>query len=152
MDCLTASEIPALREALDDEYRAWATYDQVVTDFGEVCRFVSIRNAEARDIDALSTLFARYGLPIPVNTWVGKATRFASVQQACEAAVTAEIANGEMVERLVAVTQRPDIVAVLRNLQQASQQRHLPAFERCAQRGASGSGGGRHRRGRGAQS
>ena len=36
MDRLTEHEIEALREALDDEYHAWATYDQVIADFGEV--------------------------------------------------------------------------------------------------------------------
>ena len=29
-------EIEALHDALDDEYKAWATYDQVITDFGAV--------------------------------------------------------------------------------------------------------------------
>jgi hypothetical protein len=29
MNTLTETEIRALNEALDDEYRAWATYDQV---------------------------------------------------------------------------------------------------------------------------
>ena len=30
MSVLHRSEIQALREALDDEYRAWATYDRVI--------------------------------------------------------------------------------------------------------------------------
>jgi hypothetical protein len=30
------TEIAALHEALDDEYRAWATYDQVIADHGAV--------------------------------------------------------------------------------------------------------------------
>ncbi|MBE0546745.1 MAG: DUF2202 domain-containing protein [Rubrivivax sp.] len=150
MDRLTAAEIQALHEALDDEYHAWATYDQVITDFGEVRPFVPVRDAETRHAQALSALFTRYGLPIPANTWRGRVTRYASLQEACEAAVAAEVANGEMYERLLAATQRPDIVAVLRKLQQASQQRHLPAFQRCAQRGASSCGAGRRRRARGA--
>lgn len=151
MDRLATAEIQALQEALDDEYHAWATYDQVITDFGELRPFVNIRDAEARHAQALSELFTRYGLPIPASTWPGRVTRYASVQEACEAAVAAEIANGEMYERLVGATQRPDILSVLRNLQQASQQRHLPAFQRCAQRGTSGRGAGRHRERRGAQ-
>lgn len=31
MDKLTAAEINALHEALDDEYQAWSIYDQVIT-------------------------------------------------------------------------------------------------------------------------
>jgi hypothetical protein len=147
---LTETEIHALNEALDDEYLAWATYDQVIADFGEVPPFSNIREAEARHIEALYTLFARYGMVVPENHWPGKVARYASLQAACEAGVAAEIANGEMYERLLGATQRPDILTVLRNLQEASQQRHLAAFQRCTQRSTGGGGGaGRHIHGRG---
>jgi hypothetical protein len=148
MNELSDIEIRVLHEALDDEYRSWATYDQVITDFGEVRPFINIRGAESRHIEALSGSFARYGVPLPANPWVGKVERYASLQAACEAGVTGEIANGEMYEWLVGQTRRADILTVLRNLQEASQQRHLAAFQRCAQRGAGrGAGrGARHRR------
>jgi len=151
MNDLTETEICALNEALDDEYRSWATYDQVLADFGEMLPFSNIREAEARHIEALCMLFARYGLTVPANPWPGKVERYASLQEACEASVVAEIANDEMYDRLLGTTQRPDILTVLHNLQEASRQRHLPAFQRCAQ-GSGGGGGGhgrRHRGGRG---
>lgn len=148
MNTLTEQEIHALNEALDDEYHAWATYDQVIADFGEVQPFSNIREAEARHIEALGALFKQYGLPISENNWPGKVPRYASLQAACEAGVAAEIANGKMYERLLGATQRPDIRAVLRNLQQASQQRHLAAFQRCTASSANGAGV-RHRGGRG---
>jgi len=141
MNPLTDAEIQALNEALDDEYRAWATYDQVIADFGEARPFTNIRDAEARHIEALCTLFAHYGLPVPENAWPGKVPRYTSLHAACEAGVAAEIANGEMYERLLGATQRPDILTVLRNLQEASQQRHLAAFRRCTQRSAGGGAG-----------
>jgi len=146
MNNLTVTEITALKEALDDEYRSFATYDQVLADFGEVRPFSNIREAESRHIEALCGLFARYGLPVPENPWTGKVERYASLQAACEAGVAAEIANAEIYERLLKATERPDILSVFRNLRDASQQRHLPAFERCAQ---GSSGGGGHRRGAG---
>jgi hypothetical protein len=148
MNELTEPEVYALHEALDDEYRAWATYDQVMCDFGDAPPFSNIRDAEARHIEALRVLYVRYGLPVPENPWPGKVERFASVREACEAGVTAEIANGALYERLLASTQRPDILAVFRNLQEASQQRHLQAFQRCAERGFGSGGGARHRWGR----
>jgi len=151
MDGVTKAEVQALQEALDDEYHAWAIYDQVISDFGPVRPFVHIRGAEARHALALSDLFMRYGLPLPANTWRGRTTRYASLQEACEAAVVAEVANVEMYERLLAAIERPDIQAVLRNLQQASQQHHLPAFQRCARRGGGDRGAGRNHRGRDAQ-
>ena len=49
---LADAEIRALNEALDDEYHAWATYDQVIAYFGEVAPFRHIREAEARHIAA----------------------------------------------------------------------------------------------------
>jgi hypothetical protein len=149
MGKLSETEIRALNDALDDEYRAWATYDQVIADFGEVRPFTNIREAEARHIDALCALFARHGLPVPENSWPGNVARYASLQAACEAGVAAEIANGALYERLLTSTQRPDILRVFRNLQKASQQRHLGAFQRCAQRESGGGGGhgARHSRG-----
>jgi hypothetical protein len=152
MNNLTETEIHALNEALDDEYRAFSTYDQVLADFGEVPPFNNIREAEGRHIDALCVLFTRYGLPVPENSWPGKVERYANLQDACEAGVAAEIANGEIYERLLRATDRPDILSVFRNLQEASQQRHLPAFQRCAQGspgGGHGRGAGRHRGRRG---
>jgi hypothetical protein len=104
MGTLAETEIRALNEALDDEHRAWATYDQVIADFGEVRPFSNIREAEARHIEALSVLFARYGLPMPENPWPGRVARYASLQAACEAGVAAEIENGALYERLLAST------------------------------------------------
>jgi rubrerythrin len=133
---LNEAEIRALREALDDEYRAWTTYEQVIRDFGAVRPFINIVEAEERHIGALNVLFARYAVPLPPNPWPGKVPRYASVREACEAGVRAEIENASLYERLLEVTQRKDIRAVFRNLQEASQQRHLPAFQRCAERGS----------------
>jgi len=50
---LNDTEVRALEEALDDEYRARATYDQVIRDFGPVLPFTRIREAEERHINAL---------------------------------------------------------------------------------------------------
>lgn len=157
MSSLTSCEVRVLTEALDDEYRSWATYDQVIADFGEVRPFINVREAEARHIQALLGLFERYGVAVPTNPWPGKTERYPSLRAACEAGVAAEIANGDMYTRLLGQTQREDILRVLRNLQEASQQRHLPAFQRCAHRGERGGTDGgpgrggqrvRHRAGR----
>jgi hypothetical protein len=131
---LNKTEVDALYEALEDEYRAWATYDQVISDFGEVRPFINIRDAEARHIQALCSLLATYEITVPKNTWSGRVTRYKSLREACEAGVTAEIENDQMYTRLLRSTDKSDILTVFRNLQQASQQRHLPAFQRCVER------------------
>jgi len=142
MNGLSRIEVEALHDALDDEYRAWATYDRVIRDFGDVRPFVNIRDAEARHIEALRSLFRFYGLEVPPNTWPERVAPFADVQQACDAGVEAEIENARLYVRLLQATERPDILAVFVRLRDASQTRHLPAFRRCAERNS----GGRHRR------
>lgn len=149
MNTLSEEEIRALHEALDDEYHAWATYDQVIADFGEVRPFTNIRSAEARHIGALLVLFDRYGLDVPPNTWPGRVPRFRTLEEACEGGVAGEIANAEMYERLLASTERHEILTVLSHLQEASQLRHLPAFQRCVERSGGIRGRGRGGRGRG---
>lgn len=84
---LRECEIAALDDALDDEYQAWVTYDQVIADFGEVMPFVNIHDAEARHIEALLVLFRSYGLAVPDNNWPRKVPRFGSLHDACEAGV-----------------------------------------------------------------
>ena len=145
MTTLTETEIRALNEALDDEYRAFATYQQVLADFGKVQPFNNILAAEGHHIEALRTLFARYGLSMPENPWPGKVDSYAGLQAACDAGVAAEIANAEIYQRLLQSTERPDILTVFRNLHDASQQRHLLAFQRRAQGHLSGGhrGGGK---------
>ena len=135
MTLLDEAERAALLSALDDEYRAWATYDQVVRDFGPQRPFSNIREAETRHIGALRTLFEWYSLPIPVNPWPGRVPRFATLHAACEAGVEAELENEALYERLLASTRHEDLLAVFRNLQRASRERHLEAFRRCASRG-----------------
>lgn len=148
---LSDQEKLGLFEALEDEYRAWAIYDQVIRDFGPVRPFANIREAEARHILAVAGLLRRHGLQVPTNTWIGKVGHYPSIAAACLDGVTAEVANVALYDRLMASTQRQDILAVYRALQEASQQRHLPAFQRCAgvqqPLGSDSGKGGCHRHG-----
>jgi hypothetical protein len=130
---LSADEIEALTTALDDEYKAWATYDQIIADFGAVRPFTNIQKAEASHIAALETLFDRYGLDVPENEWEGNVASFDTLAEACQAGVDAEIANADLYDQLLSKeVDNADIVQVFTNLQQASLTKHLPAFERCA--------------------
>ncbi|MGJ0394981.1 MAG: ferritin-like domain-containing protein [Methylocystis sp.] len=126
--------IEALREALDDEYKARATYQSVIDRFGPVRPFVNIIEAEERHASALLRLFERFGVEPPTDRWAGRVPAPSSLAEACRAGVTAEIENAEMYERLLAQVSDVKARDVLRRLQAASQQRHLPAFRRCAER------------------
>ena len=129
---LSASEVEALRMALDDEYKAWSVYEQVITDFGGVRPFASIQRAEESHIRALVRLFDRYGIDAPVNEWLGQVPSYDTLAEACEAGVQAEVDNGELYDELLSMVDNPDIVRVFIALQRASEIRHLPAFEYCA--------------------
>lgn len=131
-DELDESEVEALLMALDDEYKAWSIYDQVIVDFGKVRPFTSIQRAEENHIAALVTLFERYGLEVPENDWPGNVPTFETVADACAAGVQAEIDNAALYDQLFSMVDNPDIARVFSALQQASQTKHLPAFERCA--------------------
>lgn len=139
---LDEREVADLHAALDDEYKARATYARVIEDFGPVRPFVNIVEAEGRHVAAILRLFHRYGLPVPEDPWPGAVPRYGSPAEACRAGVDAEIENGALYDRLLAGTTRPDVLEVYRNLQRASQEHHLPAFRRCVGRGGHGPGAG----------
>ncbi|MGV2829353.1 ferritin-like domain-containing protein [Myxosarcina sp. GI1(2024)] len=124
----------ALVEALEDEYKARATYRLVINKFGQIRPFINILESEEGHIQALLSLFQKYQIPIPVDNWAEKVTVPASVLEACQIGVEAEIENGEMYRRLLAVTEEyPDVRRVFSNLQRASQENHLRAFQRRAE-------------------
>lgn len=137
----TQSTRAALDEALDDEYRSRATYRAVLEAFGPVRPFVNIVEAEQRHIDALLRQYERLALPVPADPWGGRIDAPADLEAACRAGVEAELANAELYDRLLTMTEDPQVRHVFGNLQRASQERHLPAFQRCSERGGAGGGG-----------
>lgn len=145
-DCLLVSDLEypagelsvevrdALEDAINDEYMALATYQSVRAKFGNVRPFSMIQGAEEQHIASLKALYDKYGLQVPENTWSTKVTTPASLQEACQVGVDAEIANAALYREklLPVVTEYEDITGVFTTLMNASQQKHLPAFERCA--------------------
>jgi len=129
---LSESEVEALLMALEDEYKAWSVYEQVIADFGAVRPFTSIQRAEENHIAALVALFDGYGLDVPANEWPGDVPTFDTLAEACEAGVQAEVDNAALYDQLFSMVDNPDLVRVFTALQRASQDQHLPAFERCA--------------------
>ena len=124
----------ALKLALDDEYKAKATYLKVIEDFGNIRPFTNIVKSEQRHIEALLPFFKKYNLDIPGNPYLGKIPSYSSVKKACQVGVEAEIENVKLYDRIFSMTDDPDLIRVFENLQWASQERHLRAFKRCANR------------------
>lgn len=129
----------AMLEALvgaEGEYAAYATYDAILNEYGNVNPFANIMAAEARHIDALKQILDQYDVSYPTeNPYLGMIDAPDSLAEAAQAGVNAEIANAALYEgQLEAVADYPDIVEVFVNLQAASQEQHLPAFQRAAAR------------------
>ncbi len=139
----------ALIDAMNDEYKARATYQKVIETFGEVRPFSNIIKAEETHIELLKPLFDHYGVDVPEDTWYAKVPEFATLQAACGAGVTAEIENAKLYDEFLTFVVEPDILEVFTYLRNASQEKHLPAFQRCTERSngiGSGRGNGQRRR------
>lgn len=126
--------LEALSEALEDEYKARATYRKVIDRFGPVRPFVNIVEAEDRHVAALSSQFRRFGAVPPPDAWEARVEAPDTLAQACADAVRAEIENDAMYSRLLDRLVDAQIRSVMRRLQEASRSRHLPAFRRCLER------------------
>ncbi len=122
----------ALRLAMTDEYNAQAFYQAVLGKFGQVRPFSMIIRAEEQHIAMLKALFDKYGMTVPENTVLAQAVPD-TVSAACQTGVEAEQVNATLYrEKLMPVVSNyPDITSVFMKLMNASQERHLPAFERC---------------------
>jgi hypothetical protein len=129
---LTESEVEAIMVALNDEYRAWSIYDEVIADLGAARPFLKILRAEENHITALVGLLERHGIDVPPNEWPGNVPTFDSLGEACTAGVQAEIENADLYDGLLNMAESPEVIRVFTSLQRASLTRHLPAFEQCA--------------------
>lgn len=123
----------ALDTALADEYNARATYEAVLDKFGQTRPFSMIIRSEEQHISMLKAIYDKYGLKPPADTSNPSLSEISTLQDACQAGVDAEIANAALYknELLPAVSEYEDITSVFTNLMNASEDKHLPAFERC---------------------
>lgn len=123
----------AVRSALDDEYKAFSVYEATIAKLGSIRPFSMIIRAEESHIAQLKAVLDKYGETIPTNPYNGKITAEATKQEACQTGVDAEIANVALYrnELLPKVAAYPDITSVFNSLMNASQDKHLPSFEKC---------------------
>ncbi|MGI9376830.1 MAG: ferritin-like domain-containing protein [Tsuneonella suprasediminis] len=125
----------ALQTALDDEYRAEATYRAVLDQFGDVRPFSNIIRAEQRHAEMVTAQMVRLGMTVPPNRYIGTIAAPKTLLDACQTGVEAEKANIALYDRLLPQVRDPQVKATLQLLQSASRENHLPAFERCVARG-----------------
>lgn len=121
----------ALIEAINEEYKAHATYQAVIDKFGSVAPFSNIVSSEQSHIDAWKTLLTKYQIAIPEDPFLGKVTAPASVKDACATGVAAEKEDVALYDRLMKTVTQSDVLTVMQQQRDVSQNNHLPAFERC---------------------
>jgi hypothetical protein len=137
----------ALLDALADERRAQAFYGAVIKKFGDVRPFSNIIQAEQKHEAHLLPLFQKYGVTVPKNEEANKEIKVPeSIIDACKQGVEAEKMNLEMYNRFLGFVKEQDIREAFTWLRDASQNNHLPAFERCTQGGGEPRGKGRYGR------
>ena len=66
----------------------------------------------------------KYGIAVPAYPGTASVPTFSTTSEACQAGVQAEIADAALYDELMPVTTHAD-------LQNASLNNHLPAFEAC---------------------
>lgn len=128
---LDAAEVAALTEAINEEYGALNTYQAAIAQFGNIYPFSQIARSEQQHVNALARLFTKYGLAVPANPGLATTPTWATVADACQTGVDAEIADAALYDTLKPSVANADILQVFANLQAASLNSHLPAFEAC---------------------
>ncbi|MGZ5091100.1 MAG: hypothetical protein ACXWIP_07995 [Burkholderiales bacterium] len=132
MNELTHEDTCGLHEALDTTCRTWATYDQVVRDFGPIAPFPTIRDAEESHMIALEALFVRLGLRLPNTRCRAPVPHFQDLSLALRAAIAAEKDNLAIYARVSAGARDAEIAAEIGKLQRDCREHHLPALQGCA--------------------
>jgi hypothetical protein len=131
----------AMAAALQDERHAQAFYAAVITKFGDARPFSNIIKAERQHESMVIDLYTAYGLAVPENGYATGALAAPeapeTLAEACRIGVEAEILNRDLYDAqlLPVVAAYPDITRVMQALRDASEEKHLPAFQRCAGRG-----------------
>ena len=126
-ESLTVEEM--LVYAIQDEYLAHAEYVYILDAFGERKPFSNIVRAEEKHIAELKTLFDEYDIGVPADAADGHIIIPASIKEALETGVQAEIDNIAMYEEFLGHELPDDVRGTFTSLRDASKS-HLEAFQR----------------------
>lgn len=114
--------------AIEDEYLAYARYENVIRKFGNIRPFTNILKAEAMHISALNPLFDKYGVSLPENKARNHVVEPATLADAFKDGVEGEIVNIKMYKTFLKQNIPSAVASVFTALKNASE-RHLAVFE-----------------------
>lgn len=126
-DALTLEKM--MNYAIQDEYAARAEYEMILDAYGEQQLFRNIMSAEETHIATLTALFQSYGYSIPKDTSADYVVLPASLNEAYQTGVDAEIRNIAMYKEFMSYDLPSDAAQVFTSLMQASQN-HLASFKK----------------------
>lgn len=126
-DTLTLEKM--LTYAMEDEYLAHAEYNAILLEYGNQNPYSNIIKAEETHISMLTPLFDSYNVPLPSDTASTYVITPASLLEAAQAGVDAELKNIQMYDLFLQQELPDDVKSVFTSLKNASMQ-HLSAFER----------------------
>jgi rubrerythrin len=122
----------ALHEALADERKAQDIYAAVMERHGEVRPFSNIIEAERRHERELVLLFDSYDMKPSPREAPAEIEVPDTLAASCKMAIEAENRNIAMYDGFLEFVKQADIRDTFTRLRNASRDRHLPAFKRCA--------------------
>ncbi|HNX46285.1 MAG TPA: hypothetical protein PKK90_06185 [Anaerolineaceae bacterium] len=128
---LTEIEAAGLQNAIREEYVALNTYQAVLDELGQVYPFSRIVLSEAQHVAALTRVAERYGVAVPINNGEVFPYTYASLSEACQMGVALETDDAALYDELLADVTNPALIRVYTQLQAASLNNHLVAFENC---------------------
>jgi hypothetical protein len=131
-----------LTYALQDEYMAQAEYEALMQAFGANNPYANIIQAELTHEQLLLPLFETYGVAVPENTAAQNVAIPATLQEAYEIGVQAELSNIAMYQAFLAQGDVPEDVRLVFEELIAGSQSHLDAFTRNAEKTGLGLGNG----------
>jgi len=118
-----------LRYAIQDEYLARAEYEAIMQRHGRIRPFSNIIRSEEQHIAWLEQAFAEHGLKPPADTSADHVVVPASLKEAFQTGVQAEVDNIAMYESFLGqATALPAEVRSLFERLKAASQNHLQAF------------------------
>lgn len=117
--------------AITDEYLARQEYEIILDAYGNTNPFANIINAEVTHIEELLPLFETYDIAVPADNAIDHVVLPASLQEAYETGVQAEVNNIGMYESFLKQDLPEDVRDVFEALMAASVN-HLQAFGRNA--------------------
>lgn len=128
---LSEQEAADLAAAIQEEYTAMNTYQAIMDELGEIQPFARIARSEQQHVNALIRVAERFGVEVPENAGEIADIEWSTFEEACQLGVTFEQIDADLYDELLPNTTNPMLIRVYTNLQRASLEQHLPAFEAC---------------------